>query len=439
MMHIFETTVRGLIAHYPTYNQNDTLCEMDNGDIVISAENPEYFMRLMSNEDTFILSFYLVDAIVPYMTIYFCDGALSLTCASSSELLPYSIGGYWTVRDIFTNLNTIFKVNHCSCPVFDALFLLAQAVDTAVVNELKCIVNQLAEYKIENPQGIVGSVELAASETPNQANHRLTIVGGDKFGVYNLKFEIGVYFIDSVMTINYSADYDMRFEYTGVLYTDIRNALVVLIKNAKIKAIESERDNNFLKASLLDITEFLVPDTEVVVTSEPGYLDKHSSDDIITDFANRVISLERFDISMYLKHQGAHEAVLFSKVNHSGETLEHPLFRLTIQDGIVIAKYNFHDPKCQVTVYMLPCYENRILDKVTVILEDGIMYKRGVITIHSIHNNLTGIMNAANIALSHAISAQYGKFDSILANLDPVLSNLVEDIHLGSKVIYPVT
>lgn len=441
MKHIFETTIRGLITHYSKYNTNDSLSVMDNGDITIDAENPEYFMRIVSNVDTFVLSFFLGYGDLPYVSVYFCDGSISLKHEGSYELHPYSVGGYWSVRDIFNALDEIFRRQECTCPVYDALFLLADNVDKAVVNELKSITSQFSEHRIENPHGAGCDVVFAVPGTPNNANHLLKIIGGDEVGVYRLEFGIGVYFIGTPPTIQHMMNYDVSFEYTGVLYTDIRNALVKIIKNARITTIDSDGDNNFTTASPKDVIEMLVPqcmDVEADVV-KPSPSDNGGGYDIITDFANRVMTLERFDISMYLKHQCGDEVVVFSKVNDSRNIEGLPIFRLTIQDGIVIVKFNFYNPDCVVTIYMLPGYQGDMLDKVTIVLQDEIMFKRGVCTINGITRDVTGIMNGALVALGHAFGPQYGRFDKHVTNIDPMFKSLVRDLELEGKVIYPVT
>ena len=446
MKHIFETTVRGLVEHYPTYNTKDRLAQMVNGDIVIANDNPKHFMRLVSNTDSFVLSFYLVGCDVASASIYFCDGSLSLTRKGSSELHPYSIGGYWTVRDIFMALENIFKMQECTCPVFDALFLLAESVEKVVVNELKGIVSQFGEHRLVNEHGLGCDVIFAVPNAPSNTNHQLVLMGGDSKGRFQLEFEIGVYFIDIIPTINQLMDQPVPIDCTGVLYTDIRGALVKLIKNASIASFSSDMDNNFVKASLIDAVEILVPQTEVedvadINVSETTPFNNPSDYDIIADFCNRVLEQEQYDVAMYTKHQYAQEVVLLSKINSgiSGQVTELELFRLSLIDGIAIVNFSFHDPACVVTAYILPCYDNMMLDKVTIILRDENMYKRGISTIHGITRDVAGIMNGAMVALSHAVGPQYGRFTTIMENINPLLTSLAPDLKLNSKVIYPVT
>ena len=437
MKHIFETTVRGLVKHYSTYLDDNILVEGDKGIIRIKDGSPEEYLKIVSNADMFILGLFSTDTLVPDMTVVFCDGSVSLLNASSDELHPASIGGYWTVRDVFNAINTLLKTHNYNNLVFDALLSLADAVDLEVSSVLLGIVDDISKLPHgDKEESLMGNVIMAKAGYPNQSTHTLKIIGGDASGIYTLEFDIGVYLIDEPVSINRElpTDSSLYIKYTGNIYKDIRRALTTVLQNSVVKHIENNDGVNFTGATLQDLINLLSKD---VVSKKTDTAPVSSSDDeaIIKEFAQLVLATERYDLAMYIKHQGSHEVVLFSKVN--GDEL--PLFRLTIHDGIVVTKFNFPSLKVQVTVFMLPSIENTLLDKVTVILEDDIMYKRGVITIHSIHNNLTGIMNASNIALSHAVSAQYGKFDSILPNLDPILSNLVEDIHLGSKVIYPVT
>lgn len=437
MKHIFETTVRGLVKHYSTYLDDNILVEGDKGIIRIKDGSPEEYLKIISNADMFILGLFSTDTLVPDMTVVFCDGSVSLLNASSDELHPASIGGYWTVRDVFNAINTLLKTHNYNNLVFDALLSLADAVDLEVSSVLLGIVDDISKLPHgDKEESLMGNVIMAKAGYPNQSTHTLKIIGGDASGIYTLEFDIGVYLIDEPVSINQelTTDSSLYIKYTGNIYKDIRRALTTVLQNSVVKHIENNDGVNFTGATLQDLINLLSKD---VVSKKTDTAPVSSSDDeaIIKEFAQLVLATERYDLAMYIKHQGSHEVVLFSKVN--GDEL--PLFRLTIHDGIVVTKFNFPFLKVQVTVFMLPSIENTLLDKVTVILEDDIMYKRGVITIHGIRNNITGIMNASNIALSHAVSAQYGKFDSILPNLDPILSNIVDELYLSSKVIYPVT
>ena len=437
MKHIFETTVRGLVKHYSTYLDDNILVEGDKGIIRIKDGSPEEYLKIISNADMFILGLFSTDTLVPDMTVVFCDGSISLLNASSDELHPASIGGYWTVRDVFNAINTLLKTHNYNNLVFDALLSLADTVDLEVSSVLLGIVDDISKLPHgDKEESLMGNVIMAKAGYPNQSTHTLKIIGGDASGIYTLEFDIGVYLIDEPVSINQelTTDSSLYIKYTGNIYKDIRRALTTVLQNSVVKHIENNDGVNFTGATLQDLINLLSKDV-VSKKTDVTYAPSSHEDAIVKDFAARVLTAERYDIAMYLKHQGSHEVVLFSKVN-GGEL---PLFRLTIHDGIVVTKFNFPFLKVQVTVFMLPSIENTLLDKVTVILEDDIMYKRGVITIHGIRNNITGIMNASNIALSHAVSAQYGKFYSILPNLDPILSNLVDELYLSSKVIYPVT
>lgn len=437
MKHIFETTVRGLVKHYSSYLDDNILIEDDKGVIRIKDGSAEEYLKIVSHGDMFVLSLFSTDSYTPEATVTFCDGVFGLSLVGRNELISASIGGYWAVRDVFNSIKELLKTHGYSNQVFDALLSLADTVDLEVSSVLLGIVGDISKLPHgDKEESLMGNAMMAKAGYPNQSTHTLKIIGGDESGTYTLEFDIGVYLIDEPVSINQelTTDSSLSIEYTGNIYKDIRRALTTVLQNSVVKHIENNDGVNFTGATLQDLINLLSKD---VVSKKTDTAPVSSSGDeaIIKEFAQLVLATERYDLSMYIKHQGSHEAVLFSKVN--GDEL--PLFRLTIHDGIVVTKFNFPSLKVQVTVVLLPSIWNTLLDKVTVILEDDVMYKRGVITIHGIHNNITGIMNASNIALSHAISAQYGKFDSILANLDPVLSNLVEDIHLGSKVIYPVT
>lgn len=437
MKHIFETTVRDLVKHYSGYLDDNILVEGDKGIIRIKDGSPEEYLKIISNADMFILGLFSTDTFVPDMTVVFCDGSISLLNASSDELHPASIGGYWTARDVFNAINTLLKTHNYNNLVFDALLSLADTIDLEVSSVLLGIVDDISKLPHGGKEeGLMGDVVMAKAGYPNQSTHTLKIIGGDASGVYTLEFDIGVYLVDEPVSINQELTIDSSFsiEYTGNVYNDIRRALTTVLKNSVVKHIANDDEVNFTGATLQDFIKLLSNDVVSKKVEMVHGSDGSSDEAIVKEFAALVLAAERYDLSMYLKHQGSHEAVLFSKVN--GDEL--PLFRLTIHDEIVITKFNFPSLKVRATVYMFPSIENTLLDKVTVILEGDAMYKRGVITIHGIRNNITGIMNASLIALSHAVSAQYGKFDSILPNLDPILTNLVDDMHLSSKVIYPI-
>lgn len=436
MKHIFETTVRGLVKHYSSYLDDNILIEDDKGVIRIKDGSPEEYLKIVSHGDMFVLSLFSTDTYTPEATVTFCDGVFGLSLVGRNELIPASIGGYWAVRDVFNAINALLKTHNYNNLVFDTLLSLADTVDLEVSSVLLGIVGDISKLPHgDKEESLMGNAIMARAGYPNQSTHTLKIIGGDVSGTYTLEFDIGVYLIDEPVSINQelTTDSSLSIEYTGNIYKDIRRALTTVLQNSVVKHIENNDGVNFTGATLQDLINLLSKD---VVSKKTDTAPVSSSGDeaIIKEFSQLVLATERYDLSMYIKHQGSHEAVLFSKVN--GDEL--PLFRLTILDGIVVTKFNFPSLKVQVTVVMLPSIENTLLDKVTVILEDDVMYKRGVITIHSIRNNVTGIMNASNIALSHAVSAQYGKFDSILPNLDPILNNLVEELHLSSKVIYPI-
>lgn len=437
MKHIFETTVRGLVKHYSGYLDENILVEDDNGIISIKDGSNEEYLKIVSNTDMFVLGLFSTDTFVPDMSVVFCDGTISLLNAGSDELHPASIGGYWTARDVFNAINTLLKNHNYNNPVFDALLSLADTIDLEVSSVLLGIDDDISKLPHgDKEEGLISDVVMAKAGYPNQSTHTLKIVGGDASGVYTLEFDIGVYFVDEPVAINQEQLLDSSFsiEYTGNIYNDIRRALSTVIQNSVVKHIANDDEVNFTGATLQDLINILSKDVVSKKVDVAHVSDGSRDEAIVKEFAALVLAAERYDLSMYLKHQGSHEAVLFSKVNGN----ELPLFRLTVLDGIVIVHYTFHNPDCIVSVYILPGYEGQLLDKVTVVMQNKVMYKRGVITIHGIRNNITGIMNASNIALTHAVSAQYGKFDSILPNLDPILKSLVEDMYLSSKVIYPI-
>lgn len=442
MQHIFETTVRGLIKHYSTYSKDNTLVEEENGAIYIKDGGREDYLKIVSNTDSFVLSIFTTDTYVPDATVYFCDGSIGIQLVNNDELRPYGIGGYWTVRDIFANLDSIFKILTFNSSVFSALVKLAHNVESEVLSVLKGIDSQFRELRIENKYGPGFIIIPATPKCPNHSKHLLKIRGGFDKGVYSLEFDIGTYIVDEGITINHPMHSVVPWSLTGNIYLDIRESLVAIMEGAIITDIDPDAKNNFVKASLLDVINILAPRSEVEETKvvEDTLVKPQSDYDIVTDFANLVLAKEQYDVAMYLKHGYAHEVVLYTKTNicRSGEITELPLFRLTIIDGIVIVHFTFRDPACVVSIYMLPGYENDILDKVTIVIKDDIMYKRGVSTIHGITRDVPSIMNGAIIALGHAVAPQYGRFASIMDNINPILTSMVSGLELNSKVIYPV-
>ena len=439
MKHIFETTVRGLVKYYSGYFSDATLIEDGNGNIRIKDSVAEEYLKIVSNTDTFVLSLFVTDTVIPDVTLIFCDGSISLLKSGQDELHAVSIGGYWSVRDVLITIGEILKTFHSSNKVFDALLSLADTVALEVSSTILGIVDELSNRPHgDGEDAFLCGVINAVVGQPNQSTHTLKIMGGDTEGVFTLEFGVGIYLIDKPVAVNQqlSSNNPDAIEPTGDIYKDIKHVLVAVIRNSIIQNQPNNADVNFKDATLRDLVDALSDNAHVTGTDVSKHSCNTSNDEtIVKEFAELVLATERYDLAMYLKHQGSHEAVLFSKVN--GDEL--PLFRLSIQDGVVVTKFDIPSLKLQATVYMVPGYKGTILDMVTVVLCDEIMYKRGVIAIHGINYDITGIMNAANVALSHAVGAQYGRLDSVLPNLDPILTTLVDDLHLNSKLIYSVT